>query len=257
MLFNKCFIILLLPLLVLLSSCASKKNLVYFQNGVAADTTNFNSIYHTDDLLSITVSSMDELASKPFNLVISSLSPDGKMVGTPAQVSYLIDESGMIDFPVIGKIKLAGLTKTKAIALFKEKLQEFIADPIVNIYILNFKVTVLGEVARPGTYTINSERLTLLQALGLASDLNITGVRKNVLIIRDIDGKKTETRIDLTTDNIFKSPVYYLCQNDVVYVQPNTTRINSSRNSATTSIVISATSLFITLIALLIQTKFL
>jgi len=245
------------PFLVALASCASKKNLVYFQGNTKSDSTNYSSIYHTDDLLSITVSSMDEVASKPFNLTISSISSDGKLNGVPSQVSYLIDESGMIDFPVIGKIKLAGLSKAKAIDLFKEKLQEYVTDPIVNITILNFKITVLGDVARPGTYPITGERVTLPQALGFASDLAITGVRKNVLVIRDVDGKKTETRVDLTSNDLFKSPVYYLCQNDVIYVEPNKTMINSSRNSATTSIVISATSLLITLIALLIETKML
>ena len=165
---------------------------------------------------------------------------------------YLIDKDGMIDFPIIGKIKIAGLDRNEAIELLKNQLSVYIKKPIVNIRILNYKITVIGEVSKPGTFTIPNERITILEAIGIAGDLTITGKRNNVLIIRDIDGQKINFRVDLTKNELFKSPVYYLNQNDVVYVEPNRTKINSSAiNPSNAGIIISSISLFITTIVLL------
>lgn len=239
-----------------LVSCTSKKKLVYFQGSLGSSETNKNytPLLRTDDLLSITVISLELETVTPFNLPASNYNGNygGYAMGAPPPPGYLIDADGNIDFPVLGKIKLAGLTRSAAIELIKEKLKPYLNNATVLMRILNYKVTVLGEVKNPGTFTIPNERITLPEALGIAGDLNITAVRKNVLVIRDVDGKKTEFRVDLTSKDLFSSPVYYLNQNDVVYVEPNRAKINSSViNPANAGIVISAVSLIITVLALI------
>lgn len=236
--------------------CTSRKKVVYFHGGINATSDlnkNYTPVLHTDDLLSITVMALDPESVKPFNLPIQlNAANQGYSIGAPSPPGYLIDADGQIDFPIIGKLKLAGLTRTQAIELLKEKLSNYIKDPTLNIRILNYKITVLGEVRNPGTFTIPNERVTLLEAIGIAGDLNITALRKNVLVIRDVDGKKTETRIDLTNSDLFSSPVYYLHQNDVVYVEPNRAKINSSVvNASNVGIVISIASLLTTVAVLL------
>lgn len=216
---------------------------------------NYNPVLKSDDLLSIIINGPDQEALKPFafqmtNNVVSSMG--GYTQGTPTQPGFLIDHEGNLELPIIGKTKLAGLTRTEAVEALKEKLKPYLSNISIVIRIINFKVTVLGEVKNPGTFTIPNERITLPEALGIAGDLNITGLRKNVLVIRDVDGKKTEYRVDLTSKDLFASPVYYLNQNDLVYVEPNRAKINSSViNPANAGIVISAVSLIITVIALI------
>jgi polysaccharide export outer membrane protein len=242
-----------------LCSCTSKKNLVYFQGPAVVATEvskSYSPILQKDDLLSILVMGQDPEAVVPFNLppnmVIGVSSMGGYSQGAPTQPGYLIDAEGNIDFPVVGKLKLGGLTRPEAIALIREKLKEYVVKPNVNMRILNYKVTVLGEVKNPGTFTIPNERITLPEALGIAGDLLITGVRHDVLVIRDVDGKITETRIDLRKKDLFRSPVYYLQQNDIVYVEPNRARINSSVvNASNAGIAISVLSLLITMVTLL------
>jgi len=243
-------------IVVLLSACTSKKNLIYFKGDLKNEPSSSNNpIFRKDDLLSITVMGLEPESVIPFNLPASQVFPNnigGYAQGAPTPPGYLIDGNGEIDFPVLGKIALAGLTRSEAVDLLKSKLASYIAKPTVNIRILNYKVTVLGEVRNPGTFTIPNEHVTLLEALGIAGDLLITGVRKNVIVIRDVDGKKTETHIDLTTKEIFNSPVYYLQQNDIVYVEPNRAKINSSVvNASNVGIAISVLSLLITMATLL------
>jgi polysaccharide export outer membrane protein len=243
----------------LLTSCTSKKKLVYFNSQEAIKNSetnkNYTPVFRADDLLSITVSAIDQDAVKPFNLVVTQGAGGnlaGYTTGLPSVSGYLIDSEGNIDFPVIGKIKLQGLNRMEASELIRNKLKDYINTPIVNIRILNYKITVLGDVKNPGTINIPNERVTLLEALGIAGDLNITGKRKNVLVIRDVDGKKTETRIDLTSKELFSSPVFYLSQNDIVYVEPNRAKINSSVvNASNVGIVISIVSLLTTIAVLL------
>ncbi|MEO6303744.1 MAG: polysaccharide biosynthesis/export family protein [Bacteroidia bacterium] len=249
----------------LMLACTSKKNLIYFQGSPDASTEankNYSPVLHSDDLLSITIMGADVDAVKPFNLPVTLLNNNNigsYTQGNPTPPGYLIDASGNIDFPVVGKIKVGGLSRGAAIELIKQKLDgntdsALVKNPNVNIRILNYKVTVLGEVRNPGTFTIPNERITLPEALGIAGDLLITGVRKNVLVLRDIDGKKSETRVDLTSKNLFSSPVYYLSQNDIVYIEPNRAKINSSVVNATNiSLVVSVISLLVTMAVLFTQ----
>ncbi|WP_340077611.1 polysaccharide biosynthesis/export family protein [Leptobacterium sp. I13] len=245
---NNLFFIILSIFLV---SCASREDVVYFQNAkdfeTIVDTDTFSPNFKIDDIVSIHVSAYDMEATKPFNLVKGT-----SEFGRPVELDYLIDKDGNIDFPILGKVKLLGLNPEEAKQLLREKLKDYLKDPIINIRIKNFRVTVLGEVNRPGTYRIEGERITVLEALGLAGDLRIKGERKNVLVIRDFNGTKTYTRIDLTSKEFVKSPVYYLTQNDVVYVEPNQSAISSSRLDNRASIAISIASTIITSVVIIL-----
>ena len=237
---------------LVLSSCASKQDVVYFQNTgdfeTIVDKNSFTPKFKVDDLISINVSTLDPQVSAPFNLYVGGA--DGGI--QPQQVDYLIDKDGEIDFPVIGKLKISGLSPDEVRVMLREKLSNYLKDPIINIRIRNFSVTVLGQVNRPGTYPVNGERITILEAIGMAGDLNVKGVRDNVMVIRDFDGTKVYTRIDLTKKEAMSSPVYYLTQNDVVYVEPNQSAITSSSldNRATIAISIASTLITATVILL-------
>lgn len=251
---------LLLVALVAFSSCAPKSNHVYYQNideilNNNEKLANFETRFQPDDLLMIIVSAEDVEAASPFNLINTMTSNPNNPAGSGQmqQQLYLIDSKGIIDFPKIGTLKLSGLTRTEAVNLIKEKVQKYINDPIVNLRIMNFKITVQGEVVRPGVHTINSERLTLPEAIALSGDMTIYGKKENVLIIRENNGKKTYNRVDMTKADFINSPYYFLNQNDIVYIEPNKTRINSSAVGPNISIGISALSLLVTILALTIR----
>jgi polysaccharide export outer membrane protein len=238
--------------ITLITSCASRKEVVYFQDTGDFETlvnnNDFVSKFKVDDLVSIHVSSLNPEASAPFNLF------RGRAEGgfQAEQVDYLVDQAGEIDFPVIGKLKIEGLSPEELRLLLRDKLSDYLKDPIINIRLRNFTVTILGAVRGPGTYPVSGEQITILEALGLAGDLMVQGVRENVLVIRDFNGTKVYTRIDLTSKNMVKSPVFYLTQNDVVYVEPNNSAIRSSSINQNTSVAISIASLLITSSILLI-----
>lgn len=236
-----------------LTSCASKKEVVYFQDAsnfeTLVDTKSFVTKFKVDDIIGIYVSTLDPEASAPFNLFAGAAEANG-MRGE--QVDYIIDKDGEIDFPVIGKIRIAGLSPEEVRVLLRSKLSDFLKDPIINIRLKNFTVTILGEVNRAGTYQVNGEQITILEAIGLASDLTIKGMRNNILVIRDFDGTKVYTRIDLTSKNAMKSPVYYLTQNDVVYVEPNQSAVTSSSLDNRASIAVSIASILISTTVILI-----
>ena len=245
-------------LLIFISSCASKKNMYYFQGDEAAlkAVEKYTPALKPDDLLVITVSALDLNATLPFNQVnpynVNTYTAESLTSSNPRLVTYLIDENGNIDFPVLGKIKLAGLTRSQATDMMQKKLSQYIKDPTVNINLVNFRITVLGEVTRPGTYTISHEKITLPEALGMAGDLTIYGMRKDVVVIREIEGQKTFYHVDLTSNqSVFDSPVYYLDQNDIVYVSPNGARRNASQYGPSTSMIVSITSLLITILSIM------
>lgn len=230
--------------------------MVYFQPSVSGSDSiiqhAYAPVYHSNDLLSVTVASMDAESVKPFNMsIVAYTSEDGRATNVPMQQGYFVDTAGYIDFPVLGKLKVGGLTRMQAVQLIRQKLTPYVIDPLVIVKILNYKITVLGDVKNPGTFPIPSERVTLPEALGMAGDMNVTGVRNNVLIIRDIDGVKTEIRVDLTSKETYNSPGYYLRQNDVVYIEPNRAKRNSSVTGTTAGIFISVASLLLTTIAIL------
>jgi polysaccharide export outer membrane protein len=239
------------------TSCASRKNIAYFQDEpLEADlsmSTPEQLIYKTDDLLTINVSAFVQETVAPFNLTVASSNNMGNASGIQGNLqlqTYLIDYNGNIEFPVLGTIKVAGLTRTELSEYLTKRISEYANDPIVNVRLTNFTVTVLGEVSRPGTFTIQDERVTLIEALGLASDLTIYGKRQNVRLIREIDGKKKFAEIDLTSINSVNSPVYYLQQNDVIYVEPNRARVRSSSYNQNNGVIISAVGTLATIVAI-------
>jgi len=238
-----------------LNSCHQKEIIVYFQGNHSSTFQNisYNPSLKPDDILFIQVFAQDEETVKLFNISTTNVNQNigGYSTGNPTQLGYLINSEGFIDFPFLGKLKLQGLTRQQAVDLLKDKLKPYLKDVIVVIRILNYKITVLGEVRNPGIFTIPNERITLLEALGIAGDLQITALRNNILVLREIDGKLTETRVDLTKKEFFNSSVYYLQQNDVVYVEPNKAKINSALfNQTNVSTGISIISLLITTLLL-------
>ncbi len=240
---------------LLITSCASKKDLIYLQGtSQAKELVSYEPVLQPDDVLFIVVASENAEVAAPYNLRAITLQSDSEeQLNQQRQQSYLIDPNGNIEFPILGTIALGGLTKTEAIAKMKSLLQDHIKDAVVTIRLLNFKVSVLGEVQKPGTYRIASERITLLEALGMSGDLTIYGNRSNVLVIREKNGTKTMERIDLTKSDFLNSTAYYLSQNDVVYVEPNKTKINSSAVGPNLTLAISALSLIVTIIALTVK----
>lgn len=239
--------LLLLGLVILISSCASRKDIVYMQDATnfetLVDKNSFTPKFKVDDVISIYVSTLNSEASAPFNLFVGSTEPGGRA----EQVDYLVDKHGEIEFPVLGKLKVVGLSAEELRVMLREKLSaDYLKDPIINIRLRNFTISVLGQVNRPGTYEVIGERITIFEALGLAGDMTIKGRRDNVLVTRDFDGAKVLNRIDLTSKDAMNSPVYYLTQNDVVYVEPNRSAITSSSLDNRANLTISILSLLIT-----------
>ncbi|WP_164123626.1 polysaccharide biosynthesis/export family protein [Sphingobacterium sp. xlx-130] len=246
-----------LALLVLLTfaSCASRKNIVYLQPS-QLELENMQTKYapkiQQEDLLTITVSAADVKATLPFNQQNIYQAAAGSATDMAFKPTYLVDANGEIDFPVLGKVKVGGLSRLEATDLLRNRLKQYIVDPGVNISFTNFKITVLGEVNKPGTYNLPQERVTVLEALGLAGDMTIKGVRNNVLLIREKDGKKQMERLNLLSDSLLNSPYYYLAQNDVLYVEPNGSQVRNSSLGQNTNVWISITSLIITITALIV-----
>lgn len=248
-------------IVLLLFSCAPRKDSVYYQNIDTMTEQEKQNSYEIkiqpDDLLLIIVSADDPETVIPFNLSIIGVPTAGNINTAQGQLmmqSYLVDATGTIDFPVLGKLKVGGLSRSDVMQLLEFKIAKYIKNPIINIRIMNFKISVQGEVTLPGSYGISSDRITLIEALTMAKDLTIYGRRDNILIIREVNGVKSYNRVDITKSDFINSPFYYLAQNDVVYVEPNKVRINGAAVGANTGVIISITSLLITLITLIVTT---
>jgi polysaccharide export outer membrane protein len=218
---------LLFLIFLAFNACGPSRNITYFSNINAAGETNekienkIDPQIQPDDLLSINVSSLSPEANLLFN---NGVMQAGGTAGGAPTVSknsdgYLVDKSGAINFPVLGSVKLSGLTKEQAADKMKTEIKRHVKDPIVNVRFLNFKVTVIGEVGRPSNFTVPTDRLNLIEALGLAGDMTVYGRRDNVLIIREKDGMRSTVRVNLNDKNVLNSPYFYLQQNDVVYVE--------------------------------------
>lgn len=188
-------------------------------------------------MLDINVSSPDQELLRPFLRYGSEYNSTGS-IGGGSSSGYLVEIDGTINFPLLGKIKVAGLTRRQLIDLIQKRLENegFIKNPVVTVRFLNFRISILGEVSRPGTYAISSERITLFEALSLAGDLTIHGRRNRVAVIREADGVRTILYHDLRSRDIFQSPDYYLKQNDMVYVEPNRVKAESSVQNQFTNV---------------------
>ena len=234
--------------------CVSKKDIVYLQfDEVEQEKINndYQLRFKPDDLLQITVSADDIISVQPFNLPAVNFTTQNIIVGQPALQSYLVDANGTIEFPVLGTLKLAGLTRVEAIALLKKKLDPaYVKNPIININIANFKITVEGDVMRPGSFPIPNERISIFDAIGMAGGLSISANRGNVLVIREENGQKNQYRLDLKSNKMLTSPVYYLQQNDVVYVEPNNAKMQDAAYTRSTGLFISLASVIISLLTI-------
>ena len=253
--------LLLFLFLLAACSCTSSKSLVYFNNiqgsenykepiAKAADPQ-----IQPDDLLAISVSSLNPESNVLFNngtlTTVGSTSQAAAPVRATAE-GYLVDEHGNINFPVLGTIEVGGLTKAEATSKLTKLVKDYVKNPIINIRFLNFRVTVLGEVNRPASFTIPTERVNVLEALGLAGDMTPYGKRSNVLVIREKDGVRSTTRLDLNDTKAFSSPAFYLQQNDVVYVEPSSARaVQASSRSFYLPIILSTLSVLTILITTL------
>lgn len=247
--------ILFLGVVLITSSCVSQRDVTYFQS--KNQTTEVEQIdiqekyvakLQVGDILGIMVSSLSPEASAMFNpyqntQMIGATQTTQSNAPLPA-TGYLVDEAGFISLPFVGKLKLSGLSTKEAADTITKKLDQYLVQPTVNVRILNFKISILGEVARPSVYTIANEKITLPEALSLAGDLTIFGKRNNILIIRETNGKREFARVDLTQRDFFSSPYYDLHANDVVYVEPGKGRlVSTDRTLQLAPMIISALTL--------------
>ncbi|MCL5244774.1 polysaccharide biosynthesis/export family protein [Cellulophaga sp. 20_2_10] len=237
-------------IIAILFSCASKKDVVYFQNLSAFETMVATETYtprlKVGDKVALSITSENPIASAPFNMS-TGVTASGEQA-TAGMTYYLVDVDGNITLPVLGVQQVKGMSIPEVKASVRSKLIDggLLKDPQVIVALDGFNITVLGQVRSPGTFYIPGQRITVLQALGLAGDLDITGNRSNVLVMRDFNGTKVSTRIDLTRKEVLNSPVYYLTQNDVIYVEPNQSKINESKSS-NRALTLSVASLLLTL----------
>lgn len=214
--------------LCLLSSCVSTKSLSYFQKGASnLDTINvakaYNSTIQPGDLLSVYVGSLSDEASKFFNPYPAAAPSTGGAAGalnSSEANGFLVDQSGEISLPIIGAFKIAGLTTLEAKNVLTKKLDLYLKEPRVMVRVINYKISLMGEVNRPSVYVIPNERITITEAISLGGDLTNYGRRDNILIIRDNNGKKEYGTVNLNDRSVFSSPYYYLRANDMVYVEP-------------------------------------
>ena len=255
------FVIMLCCALV---SCKTSKKVVYMQDAAhqAIETIGVNNgiVVQPKDILNIIVASKNPELAMSFNLPTYSYQAGSSRESysySQRTLGYLVDLEGSIVFPVLGTLKVSGLTREQVSEMIKQKLvqENLIKDAIVNTEFMNFKISVLGEVRSPGTFNISDDKITLLEALGRAGDLTIYGKRDNVLVRREKDGVVTFYRVDLRTDALLRSPVYYLQQDDVVYVAPNNVqaaqaKINTNRNL---SVWVSLASFITSLVILIIK----
>lgn len=256
----KHLIVGLLALLVA-GSCVSRKEIAYFQN-MSEMKGKFEAAKQTlkiqpNDLLTITVSAANSEAVQPFNLPVTSAPRLGGNTGTISGnmqlQSYLVDSDGNIEFPVLGTVYVAGKTRQELVRSLKVDISDYVRDPIVNINITNFQVTVIGEVNQPGTFTVPDERVNLSKALGFAGDLTIYGRRDNIKVIRETGDETTYEILDITQSDVLNNPYYYLQQNDVIYVEPNSAQRQASSYNRNASVYISIASVLISLIIVFIR----
>ncbi|MDR1980525.1 MAG: polysaccharide export protein [Tannerellaceae bacterium] len=251
-------------LLILSGACSTPKDIAYFQGIDTLSVEQLNRMHQAyssqiclDDMLTITVTAWDPSVVTPFNPPVYAVATPGEslMQQSTQLHTYLVDSDGNINFPVLGKVRAAGLSKQELVNKLQREISNYVEDAMVSVQIVNYKVTVLGEVLTPGTIEVKNDRISILDALGQAGDLTINADRKNLLIVRDNNGRLEYAHVDLTNPDLFASPFYYLRQNDVIYVEPNKAKKKNSRysqaeqyNITVFSTVLSAISLITSLV---------
>jgi len=246
------------------TSCSTPKNVAYIQNSDYIDYSNSEFLYDArimpKDILTITISTVNPEASAPFNLIVrptltsatSNIATSGGSLQT-----YLVDNNGCIDFPVVGTLQVGGLTKSMCEKLIHDKIKRYMnaeENPIVTVRMSNYKISVIGEVNRPGMFTVDNEKINIFEALAKAGDLSIYGVRDRVKLIREnAKGRKEIYTVNLNDANIVNSPYYYLQQNDIIYVEPNQVKARNSAIGTSTTIWISVTGALVSLASLIVN----
>lgn len=257
------FPIILLFVFVLFESCVSGRKVPYFQNideiSLAGSRGLYDAKIMPKDMLTITVSTTEPAAAAPFNLSVSNT------VGASGQLStgggnlqgYLVDNDGNINFPIIGYVHVQGLTKKGCQELIRKKILPYMAaaeNPIVTVRMASYHVTVIGEVKSPGVIPVSTEKISIIEALAKAGDLTLYGKRNNIMLIReDETGQKSAVRLNLNDANIINSPYYYLQQNDVIYVEPNSVQAKNSGIGSSTTLWFSFVSIVTSVASLLIN----
>jgi polysaccharide export outer membrane protein len=264
--------IIILMAALTLTGCQSYKRVPYLQsyqsltdksyqeiviNEVNQQDTLYDAHIQPKDLLSITINTTDPMAAAPFNLTVQTpinVTQGNSISSQPALQQYLVSNTGEIDFPVIGKLKIGGLTKSEAENLIREKLKPYLKEtPIVTVRMSNYKISVIGEVNSPGTFTINNEKVNIFEALAMAGDMTVYGIRSNVKLIReDNNGQRHIVTLNLNEANILHSPYYHLQQNDILYITPNKTKAKNASISNSTTIWFSVIGTLVSLASLLI-----
>lgn len=257
------FFIVFAVLCMTLGSCGSSKQIAYFQNAdslsYAASKGLFDAKIMPKDLLTITVSTTDPKAATPFNLsVTNTLNATGYLsTGAGSLQTYLVDNDGFINFPVVGQLNVGGMTKRQCENYIRDKILPYMSkteNPIVTVKMASFKVTVAGEVKAPGVFNVDQEKISVIEALARAGDLTIYGKRGNVLLIReDATGEKSVHRLNLNDANLINSPYYYLQQNDYLYVEPNSVQAKNSAIGSSTTIWISVVSILTSVASLVVN----
>ncbi|WP_194850521.1 polysaccharide biosynthesis/export family protein [Nonlabens antarcticus] len=242
--------------ILLLTGCSNKKDILYFQNLEAKESFSpkpYKSIIKNNDLLSIIVSSSDMASAIKYNRLVPSIrdDQDTRLTGQPQLQTYLVDNDGSIDLPELGITQVAGKSRFELEQELTAEYRKYIKDVIVTIRLTNFKITILGEVNKPGTYPIRDERVTLPQALGMAGDMTVYGKRKDIILLRDNNGVQESHVIDLTQTDVLESELFYLQQNDVLVVNPNDTQVATSAFNRNNGLYVSIASLLLSVIILI------
>ena len=252
----------LILLVALITSCSAPKNVAYLWNSDDVDLSQsylYDARIMPKDVLTITVNTVNPEAAAPFNLTVPTAF-NNQQRNTYSQAvlqTYLVDNDGHIDYPVIGQLAVGGLTKSECEKLIHDKIKPYLnaaENPVVTVRMSSYSISVLGEVEHPGSYQVSREKINILEALAQAGDLTIYGVRENVKLIReDAKGHKEIHKINLNDANLLNSPYYYLQQNDIVYVEPNKVKSQNSTIGQSTTLWISATSILVSVAALVVN----
>ena len=243
-----------------MTSCGSTKNIAYFQNSDQIDFEQSKFLYDAHimpkDVLTITISTVNPDAAIPFNLTVPTTVNQGHSTNSqPVLQSYLVDNNGNIEFPILGTLSVGGLTKSACEKMIHDKIQPYLnanENPVVTVRMSSYSISVIGEVNHPGSYQVSREKINVLEALAQAGDLTIYGVRDRVKLIReDASGRKEIHTLNLNDANLISSPYYYLQQNDIVMVEPNKVKARNSNVGTTTTLWFTGTSILISLTSLL------
>jgi len=227
---RKC--LLIFSSILIFTSCSTKKEILYFQD--IEKIENFEAIEHfepkieVNDVLRITVSSLNEEVVEPFRMNTNGQSGNNGGGENAVLNGYLVDAEGNINFPVLGRLQVKDFTRQELEELLTERIREYVTDAVIQVRIVNFKITILGEVGSQGVIKIPDERVSIPELIAMAGGITYDGKRNNILVIRDDNGKKTYGYVDITKSEVFENPFYYLKQNDIVYVEPTYRKVKSA-----------------------------